>query len=169
MHIALGAGPQNGPQLRAKQRQIAQREPDAAQTQERISSLRRLREGMNLSAPMSNVRITTGRSPIALHDVAIGLKMFFFGRLAIGGEVEELGAIQADAVAAALDAMLDLVRKFDVAHQFDAHAVGRFGRQSRSVAELQPRPSAAASACWRYWATVSASGCRMIDALDRRR
>ena len=66
---------------------------------------------------------------------AIGLVMIFFGRLAIGREIEELGAIQPDAVAAALDAVLDLVRKFDIAHQLDAHAVGRFGRQIAQLDE----------------------------------
>ena len=37
MHVSHGAGPQDGPQLRAKQRQIPQRQADAPQTQERIA------------------------------------------------------------------------------------------------------------------------------------
>ena len=37
LHVAQGAGPQDRPQLRAKQRQIAQRQADAAQAEERIA------------------------------------------------------------------------------------------------------------------------------------
>ena len=52
-----------------------------------------------LSAPRSNVRMMTGRSPIALHDAGIGLEMPFLVGRRIGAQVQKLGAIQADAVA----------------------------------------------------------------------
>ena len=44
-------------------------------------------------------------------------------------QVEELGAVQADAVGPAVDAVVDLVGKLDVAEQLDVHAVGGLGGQ----------------------------------------
>ena len=87
------------------------------------------------------MRITTGLPSIACTTLRVGLVVLFFGRLDLGAQVQELGAVQADAVAAALDAVLHFVRELDVAEQLDAHAVGRFGRQVAQRLELRgPRP-----------------------------
>ena len=75
-------------------------------------------------------------------------------------EIQKLGAIQADAVGAALGAMIDFVGKLDVAHQVDPHAVGRFRRQVAQRFQLQRQRRYCSASC-RYRATVSSSGCRI--------
>ena len=62
--------------------------------------------------------------------------MDFLGRFGLAAQVEELGAVEADAVGAAIDAMIDFVGKFDVAEDFDVHAVERFGGQIAERLEL---------------------------------
>ena len=62
--------------------------------------------------------------------------MDLLGRLAVGAEVEELGAVQSHAVRPAIDAMIDLVGELDVAQQFDADAVAGFGGQIAERLEL---------------------------------
>ena len=55
--------------------------------------------------------------------------MLFLRRVGFLAEIQELGTVQADAFAAALNAMTDLVRKLDVGVQENAHLVAGFGRQ----------------------------------------
>ena len=74
--------------------------------------------------------------------------MDLLGRLDLGAEVEELGAVQADAVRPAIDAMIDFVGELDVAQQFDADSVERFGGQIAERLQLA-RLDAGSSALWR--------------------
>src|SRR5947209_6495758 len=49
--------------------------------------------------------------------------MLHFGRVRLATQVEELRAVKADAIGAALQAMASLVREFDVAKDLDADTV----------------------------------------------
>ena len=69
----------------------------------------------NLSAPRSSVRITTGFGPSVRSTGQVGIQVLGFGRIGVPAQVEKLGAIQADAVGAALEAVLGFLRKLDVA------------------------------------------------------
>ena len=58
----------------------------------------------------------------------IRLEVFFFRRLFVGREVQELGAIQSDAVSAVVKDRNDLLGQFHVAHHGHPHPIQAFSR-----------------------------------------
>ncbi len=91
----------------------------------------------------------TGRFPMLCTTLAVRLEMILLVRLRLGGQIEELGAVQADPVGPAVDAMVDLVRKLDVPEQIDPHAVLGFGGQVAAAFPDAPPGSRSSSASWR--------------------
>ena len=115
---------------------LRKRQPDAAQPEARISLVVGPGHVGHLVGPeierADDDRLLAHR----LHDAGIRLEMNLFGRLDVGAEVEELGAVQAYAVRPAIDAMIDFVGKLDVPQQLDADVVERFGGQIAQRLEL---------------------------------
>ena len=67
---------------------------------------------------------------------AVGRELLLFRRLFVAGEEQKLGAVESDAGRSALLALLDFVRKLDVAQQLNRDAVERFRRQVAERFEL---------------------------------
>ena len=136
--LPVDARPQDRPQLRAEQ---------VADSCSASRMLRSPRNGLrsssgsgtlgSLSAPRSIVRITTGLPCIASATSRVGRVLLLLGRLVVAAQEQELGAVEPDAVGAALLALLDFVGKLDVAQQLNPHAVGRLGRQVAELFELR--------------------------------
>ncbi len=80
-----------------------------------------------LSAPRSIVRITTGRPAIAVTTLQYASKCSSSVGSRVALQVEELRAIQADAVAAAVGAVADLFGELDVPHDEDPLPVAGAG------------------------------------------
>ena len=70
-----------------------------------------------------------------LHAAAVGLVMVGLGGFDGAREVQELGAVKADALAAGAEDGLELVGKLDVADDVDRSAVGRHAREVGDVGE----------------------------------
>src|SRR4051812_12878015 len=71
-----------------------------------------------------------------LHDLDISVVLRLFGRLSVALKIEKLGAVQANALGPALDAVLDFVGKFDIAVDVNRDAVPRFRAQGPQRAEF---------------------------------
>ena len=119
-----------------KSGQVAERQPDAPQPEAGVALVVGPGHVRHLVGPeverADHDRLLAHR----LNDAGIGLEVDVFGRLDVGAEVEEFGAVEPDAVGAAIDAMVDFVRKLDIAQQLDADAIERFGRQIAERLEL---------------------------------
>ena len=116
---------------------------------------------MSLSAPRSNVRIVTGLPSIcSIADARDRLELLVLVGQPGAIQEQELGAEQADAGRAVLDAPPDLVGPLDVRVQLDAHAVERLRRQVAQALELLPLEQRLAL-LQRYSASTARSGLTM--------
>ena len=96
---ALDAGPQDRADLRLEHRQVLEAEADATGSPGTgCAPGSRCAAWVYLSAPRSSVRMTTGRSRRSSMHLAVGLVVVLLGGLGVAAEVEELGAVQADAL-----------------------------------------------------------------------
>src|SRR6478735_6359640 len=105
-----------------------------------------------------------------LHDLDIGVVLRLFGRLRVALEIEKLGAVQANALGPALDAVLDLVGKLDIAVDVNRDAVPRFRaqgprRESPCGCSCPPlRSRSRAQTAYRGWPSRWGSGCAPAPA-----
>ena len=111
-----------------------------------------------LSAPRSSVRMTSGLPLEPPERVGVGVVVLFLGRLVLAGEVEELGAVQPDALGAAVDGVVDVLGELDVRLQADDVPVLRLGGQVGDRAELGLELRRACCSSSRCSASCSASG-----------
>ncbi len=126
---------QDRPQLGAEHRQMAKRQPNAPQAERRVALVFRIGQVRDLVGAQVERADGDRSRRHRLRDLFVGLEMIFFLGFAIAAEIEELRAIQPDPVRSALDAVGNLVRKLDVAQQFDPHAVSSDRRQLAKLLE----------------------------------
>ncbi len=115
LDLAEDRGPQDGAQLGLEHHQVRQAEADGAQAEKRV---RLGRETHALGVLVgAEVERSDDDGPVFedADGAGVGLVVVLLGRLALRVEVEEFGAVQADAVAAFLQDDLGFVGKFDVA------------------------------------------------------
>ena len=121
-------------------RQVLEAEADAAAAQERVALGHRGAALGVLVGP--EVQGADDDGPVAadLDDLAVGLVVVLLGGLGVGAEVEELGAVQADALAALVQDGGGLGGELDVAQERDLVAVlgdgGQVAQGVQAVDEL---------------------------------
>ncbi len=111
-------------------------EADAAAAQERVPLVVFPRQVGELVG--AQVAGADGRRPALerLDDLGVGLEMVFLGRIVLAVQVQELGAVEADAAGPAGDAAVHVMGELDVAPQVDLVPVGGHRRQVPEVPEV---------------------------------
>jgi len=126
-HRAVGAGPQDGPQLRAKHRQVLQAQADRAAAQKRVGLVRGRQAQVHRVGHLVGPQVerTKREGPTAQQADGLGVQavLLFFVGLVVRRQVDELGAVEPDAQGALLQRVGHLVRKLDVPAQLDLDAV----------------------------------------------
>ena len=121
--------------LRLEHLAVGEAVADRAESEERVA-LGFVRALLGVLVGAEVERADRARPPREeLERLAVGAVLLVLARLVVVRQVEELGAVEADAVAAVGEHALDLVRELDVSEQADAGAVLGDGLEPGGLAQ----------------------------------
>ena len=132
--VSLHAGPEYGPQLHLEHFRPIEAEPDAPLPEGGIGFVRHL--GGHLVRTQVQRAYDHGMGRHAPGDIEIGPGLLVFGRQFVAYQVQEFGTIQADAVRAVTQDVIQFIRQFDIGRKLDAPAVPRLRRHAMELLQL---------------------------------
>ena len=165
LHVALGAGAQDGAELGAEHFRLREAEPDGAPAEERIHLLRQLQvRGKFVAAQIERAdddRMRFQRGG----DLAINFVLVLLARQAVAVDEQKFRAEQPDAFRAVGDDGFDVVLVFDVRGEVDGFAVERDGGLALDFAQFFLERRLDFRASWPYSNSVWSVGLTMTVPL----
>ncbi len=133
-----GRGAEQGAELPLEHGEVAEAVADGAVAEEGIA-LGDVDAGLGVFVGAEVDGADGERAAGGERDAAgVGLVVIFLGGLGGAGEVEELGAIEADALAPGVDDLVDFLGELNVAEDLDARAVDGDGGELAQIGEREP-------------------------------